>query len=682
MHSALCCLVLWLAQSGLAFHIQIEEANEVHFRRIGDVAGTVATAHIIMSVDVRRYVELARELCQQPKRFEQHVNFTLSRAEVQLLEDLQLQCDNLKDELNERRQIWKNKFNKKAKRSATWCPNSNPLLPVREKRSVVAIISSLIAVASAIYTQAEMRQLSSKMHAQQEVNIQLLQEHQTRLSINTESIRLINSTLGKVGLKISGIQDTIQNDEIIQHLSYTINNYVHEVTRIIRGLNTLAMHKLSPDLIKTEEMSTALTQLRIRMLKEGYKLGVQMYDDVFRCATSHMVFANGTMVVVLHLPAFKTDSKLKLYEYLPVPVMVRAPERDGSVALFANPERELLAVTPDGTAFKAFTKVQLMACQKIGGLHFCPESNLYDRRTGRACVVGLYRRDHPTIVRTCEWKSVAVEEYAVQLGTNRILLYQPLDREIKMVCGKDNANESAAQVQGLKQIWVPAGCKLYTNSFTFVGQENFSVALTITLEKKINFSKLLDLSEFRTDTLGDVMHDLKLVGSSSSLTIENIRHRYDQLHSSNSWLYGFLIAFVVLVFLLAGAAGLWLWWKLRRNASRKGNAVMTLKQYVPSAFSCTPTPAPRTRFPSSARAATRPLSAPSPPCAAEAAALLGRGGDGRGPEILYEQPGEDTVEVELRTRHRQMQARAEAARRSQALLHEAMIAEEGNEAHD
>lgn len=649
--------------------MEIQPANNIHFRQVGEMAGTVATSHIIMSVNLTQHVELARQLCALPKKIETHANRSLTRSQVQLLTDLQVRCHSLQVELKERWKVWSNGFNKKAKREVDWCLNENPLLLIRDKRQALlgVVVATVVAAASALYSHAEIQRLSAKMHAQEEVNIELLQEHQTRLAINTRSIELLNSSLGRVGFELAGIEDKIETDELILHMGYTLEQYAHDSTRIIRGLNSLAMHRLSPDVVRTSEMSQALAQLKVKMLKEGYTLGLATFDDIFRCDTSHVVFRNGTMVVLLHLPAYKSSSKLKLYQFLPVPVIVEAPERAGSVALFAVPDREMLALTADSTAFKAFTKLDISACRQLGGMHFCPEANLFDRRTSQACVVGLYRRDHATITHMCKWKSVEVADYAFQLGPNRILLYQSLDSEVKMACGN---REFSARVQGLKQILVPPRCILYTDSFTFEGQEEFSVALTVTLEKPINFTALLESLEFQPATMGDVMHDLGLVGSSAGLTIENIRRRFDEDSSSSGWLIGLLVV-VLLLLLVVGAGGsLWLYLKCKRRQLKKENAVLTLKQYVPEAFSRRPQRQSR-RLPAAAQPANRPLSAPTPPPACEAAALLGQV-EGRR-SSCYEVAEEDEEAIELRRRHGDLEARAREARRSQAQLQQDMI---------
>jgi hypothetical protein len=121
---------------------------------------------------------------------------------------------------------------------------------------------AVVAAGSAIYSTIELAELSSKMYATQEVNVQILQDHETRLAVNTRSISLINSTVSKIGLKLVNMANFISIDEVILHVAFTMNAAFDDVNRVIRGLNALAEHRLSPDSVKTDSMAKALTKLR------------------------------------------------------------------------------------------------------------------------------------------------------------------------------------------------------------------------------------------------------------------------------------------------------------------------------------------------------------------------------------------------------------------------------------
>jgi hypothetical protein len=55
-------------------------------------------------------------------------------------------------------------------------------------------------------------------------------------------------------------------------------------------------------------MTEALLMLENSSQREGYKLGLETMDNIFRCETSHLVWNNGTLKIYLHIPTYKIDS--------------------------------------------------------------------------------------------------------------------------------------------------------------------------------------------------------------------------------------------------------------------------------------------------------------------------------------------------------------------------------------
>jgi hypothetical protein len=195
------------------------------------------------------------------------------------------------------------------------CTNPHPLSmqssAFRVKRQAVVgafLVLGLVAAASFIYSAMQLAALS----AAQDVNVQLLQEQETRLSVNKRSIALINSTVLRMGKKVAELSNTLGTDELILQLGFTLNLVFEDSTRILRGMNALAYNRLSPDFVKTSKMTDALLKLENSMQREGCELGLETFDDIFRCKTSTLVWDNETLNIYLHIPAYKIDSRLRL----------------------------------------------------------------------------------------------------------------------------------------------------------------------------------------------------------------------------------------------------------------------------------------------------------------------------------------------------------------------------------
>jgi hypothetical protein len=187
--------------------------------------------------------------------------------------------------------------------------------------------------------------------------------------------------------------------------------------------------------------------------------------------------------------------------------------------MFVQPLHTILAIQTGGWAFKVFTRAELSACQVLGSTHFCPNSNVLDKRIKTNCVLGLYNRDQEVIMALCPWISVAATDFTIQLGA-KFLLYLANSKEVQLVRGKESVTRS---FHGLKQLTVPSGCQLFTESYITEGQQNFSLSVDTFIERHINVKELFNFSRLHVDNMAGILQDLDLVGSTTGLTIQNIK---------------------------------------------------------------------------------------------------------------------------------------------------------------
>jgi hypothetical protein len=246
------------------------------------------------------------------------------------------------------------------------CTNPHPLSlqssAFRVKRQAVIgafLVLGLVAAASSIYSAMQLAALS----AAQDVNIQVLQEHEMRLSVNTRSIGLINSTVLRMGKKVAKLSNYLSTDELILQLGFTLDSVFVDSSKILRGMNAQDDGRLSLDFVKTSKMTSALLRIENSMQREGYESGLETFDDLFRCRTSTLVRLNGTLNIYLHIPAYKIDSRLRLLEHILVPLILPkiVPQQHGgfkNMPIYVQPLHTILAVQTGGLAFKVFTRAE------------------------------------------------------------------------------------------------------------------------------------------------------------------------------------------------------------------------------------------------------------------------------------------------------------------------------------
>jgi hypothetical protein len=155
----------------VCLNLEIEDASNLHFRHIGDVAGTVGMAHILMTVNVTRHLTLMKQLCTLPPHVGKVDN--LSIEQHNLIGTLESHCRTLLSALIEREAVWFNKFNSQRNRmtrsvESEECTNPHPLSlqssAFRVKRQAVIgtfLVLGLVAAASSdVLSYAACRPLS------------------------------------------------------------------------------------------------------------------------------------------------------------------------------------------------------------------------------------------------------------------------------------------------------------------------------------------------------------------------------------------------------------------------------------------------------------------------------------------------------------------------------------------
>jgi hypothetical protein len=72
-------LVLVMLPVYFCLNLEIEDASNLHFRYIGDVASTVGIAHILMMVNITQHLALMKQLCTLPPMFTELTTYHWSR---------------------------------------------------------------------------------------------------------------------------------------------------------------------------------------------------------------------------------------------------------------------------------------------------------------------------------------------------------------------------------------------------------------------------------------------------------------------------------------------------------------------------------------------------------------------------------------------------------------------------
>ena len=114
-------------------------------------------------------------------------------------------------------------------------------------------------------------------------------------------------------------------------------------------------------------MYTKLVQVRAKAYEEGYELLMEKDSLIWRQDCSHILSANYTLILYVHVPVGNVNSRLRLYEYLETPVKIAGQ------LMILSPREHMLAVSDDQMRSREVSADYLRGCDRRAGSYYCPK---------------------------------------------------------------------------------------------------------------------------------------------------------------------------------------------------------------------------------------------------------------------------------------------------------------------
>ena len=409
----------------------------------------------------------------------------------------------------------------------------------RPRRQVIAGLAFLLglgiaALVTYLFTSSQIAEVSVSAGLDDDT-ITLLQDHETRTTVNEESINLIKDSLINIKQDVSVATAALS----VMRASLILAELDKELRRIFSGLQRLSIHRLSPDLIDVAGLEGVLSHLGAKVDRRGLKLASQRPEEVFRYDTSHILFTNNTLRILVHIPAYRQDAIMDLYEYVPVPITVR----NTSAYAIPVPTGNLLAVDATGGLFRTLKTTDLHRCKRVMQMSYCPDENLYDKRVEDNCMFGLYRSDIRQVSKTCDLQFQPNKDYVVQIDDHTLIMYQAVKSSVERRCGPVIKQE---MFQGIRKIRVPPGCRVTSNSFVFDGAQNIFGSPTEILHREVDITHLFPADPFDQHELSSdaFWHNIEKIGTTTGLKIRDVITEFKAKQAT----YALTITFFGLIF--------------------------------------------------------------------------------------------------------------------------------------
>ena len=444
---------------------------------------------------------------------------------------------------------------------------------------LVGVVVGIITAISATYAVEKLTDITD--NKDQATNVHVLQHHQTRLQIDSRSIRILNTTISRVSELLKENTARVSAIETLLHLGYTASGLYDEVNRLMRAWNALATHRVTPDVFKGEALALAIEELEDSLRPLDYDLGITKLTDVFNCEVSTLVREFGHVQIIIHLPTYRIGSQMKLLEARSLPIHFDGGDKEESFYFWPDLSSSYLAVSKDEKSFRTFNERELNSCSRLGDIYFC-ESDIVSLKPESSCISAMYQQRMDLIKQECTWTIHHAEDHAEHIGVNTYALYQAQKGQIDQYCPKEPDHNCDMSISGLVQFTIRQGCSVRSKSYSFqsgvgiTAQADAYRIRNVTMNAVMMAASLdsIDNDMMEPHELKEAVKNLDLIGSRKGLKIVDIKSLYKSRNRRNQWQWG-LGSFTGLALCIGLCLILW---KVFRCSKPSPNSNAELKQ--------------------------------------------------------------------------------------------------------
>ena len=407
----------------------------------------------------------------------------------------------------------------------------------REKRQLCAglcILLGAVLVAAATYIMTKSGLLDLNIHRGPTKHVmEVVQDHESGLDMDHRSIKVLHSALNVTNENVKRVSDTLDYVETVVQANSAFMMFQSDIYRLIDGFNLATDYKLSPHLVRVDVMKEKLINLSSRMKNKGYEMGIETVQQLFELSASHLVWANGTIDIIVHVPCYKKASIMNMYEFLPMPfyVNLKAEGREidrptlhipeaRNVTFMPQLKRSYLALSGNMEKYRVLEREELDRCKVIRGTYYCDNQNFYRRKAKDSCLVNLFKGEATEIKRTCDFSVIPTDDYLIQINPSHFVLYQDSEKKVTRSCnGEEHSKMVQIMFKGVRVLYVPPECEVQTESFLFEGDFTLTMEPLELVTRKFNLDEVYSVKERHT-ILKKVNMDL--VNNPKGLSVKQI----------------------------------------------------------------------------------------------------------------------------------------------------------------
>lgn len=537
---------------GDEWHSSLEK-DGIHFRERTRMVGSVNYVHLVYDFDLQAMLDHADEVCNA-----EHEDLLRNKAGSKdtynaAYAEYQSECSNIKGIAMDMVDTWyhgtETMVHHRYRREKPYYSSPSPLFPksaeednvlLRVKRQFIimgAVLLGLGIVAAAGYVFSHMTLASLSVNAYTNpATIHTLQDHETRLAVNTRSVGILKEQL----IKLTTAADVIKSDVIQLQVLHRVLAELRKTSAVFRrmryGLEQLHSRRLSSVLVAPKAMTKILRKFRENISLLQMKTLISNVEEVYDCPTSYLVFKNLTIRAITHIPAYKEHSLLRVYEFVNIPLSINGH------FVSVMPSHDLIAVDASNQLFRPMALSDLSGCELVHHVSYCKNTNWYLRPHHNNCLHALFTQNMDDIATTCNFGVSKEKEILVQVTHASVVLFHPREKSATLTCLDRSPSVRSTAFKGFRKFNLEPGCRLETPEFVIDGTTNLFSDPNLV---RISYPNFDSNSLFRalSENLNVSNDALALVGSQKGLVIKDINALFDKESLTYKLSIGFAGAF-------------------------------------------------------------------------------------------------------------------------------------------
>jgi len=349
--------------------------------------------------------------------------------------------------------------------------------------------------------------LLNEKHSQLAVDVQII----LRLSQVMESHRKVFSTAMT----------------LIDRLRGTMDDVVSIITSAQR-------RRVSVRLINGESLDKLYRTMKIRAKVSGLEMLVEKPSDIFDLESS-FAYEPDTFdfCIYIHFPLLHPKEKLKLYEYIPFPLLesltlnativpdVKESKYLGIIPLKGGPDKTGIPKHK----FRILSEAELQSCSRFRDYYLCGNRNTLRSDVQSSCISALWLQSFKLISKNCDMKIEPIREFAAKISPNKWLVMSPEPFLGTVTCGNEALKPTYFSNQTL--ISLPENCEIELVSNFLSTDLNLMVDFEIERFSWSYSSSVFDgIIEGKTDVRSVVREIIKTRSKYGIPDINHLKYNY------------------------------------------------------------------------------------------------------------------------------------------------------------